>query len=84
MRLSEGMADSISRSIDGNVKLVHFFREYDQENKKTQEMVEQQLENFLIDLDMYEEQPFQHSRFFHFDPIVKYFFIRAKRPSPMP
>ena len=58
MRLSEGMADSISRSIDGNVKLVHFFREYDQENKKTQEMVEQQLENFLIDLDKYEDQPF--------------------------
>jgi hypothetical protein len=59
MPLKDGVAEAVAHVVDSDVKLVHFFKEYDTENKKMQEMVELQLENFLIGLGEYERKPYE-------------------------
>lgn len=58
MRLQDNIAEAVSQTVANDVKLVHFYKEYDKEHKKTQEMVELQLESFLDSLDQYDQQPY--------------------------
>jgi hypothetical protein len=58
MKLQDNIAEAVSRTVENDVKLVHFYKEYDNEHKKTQERVELQLETFLENLEQYDVQPY--------------------------
>ena len=61
-KLTDATAEAVAKAIDNNAKMIHFFKEYDEENKEKQQQVEQQLENFLLGLEELENNP---------DPDVK-------------
>ena len=56
-RLPDNVAESVSRAVDGNVKLVHFFQKYDEANQKKQDEVEEKLEECIQKLEDAEKSP---------------------------